>query len=131
MELERRAGYCVRGSFSQKNDEERKKKLNDSRLSVVLFPLSLWPRSKILISGFALFSFFSARSISSIPSLTRLASDSAANLLSRSAGLSFGGGIRATASGSERDRRRFGSRGRAIVIDYKTRRRTRMVERES
>lgn len=111
----------------QKRMKKESPKLDDLRFSVVLFPLSLCPRSNILISGLALFSFFSARSISSILSLTCLASDSAANLISRSAGLSFGGGKSAARSGSERDRRRFGSRGRAIVLNGKAGRRTGMT----
>ena len=49
-------------------------------------------------------------------SLTRLASNSASSLRTRSAGVSFWGGWSTAESGSESDRRRFGSRGRSTIV---------------
>lgn len=81
-----------------------------SRFKVVLFPLSLWPNNSTLTSCLTLFSFFSARIISSMLSLTRFASSSATSRLSRSTGVSFWGGRSAAASGSDSDLRRLPAR---------------------
>lgn len=82
----------------------------------MLLPLSLWPRRRILTSGFVRMSLFSILSISSMLSLTRFASSSASSLRTRSAGVSFWGGWSTAESGSESDRRRFGSRGISVAI---------------
>lgn len=95
---------------------QRKWERRYSRLSVVLLPLSLWPRRSILTSCFIRNSFLSCLSISSMPSLTRFASSSAKSLRSRSAGDSFWGGWSAAQKGSDMDLRRFGTSGTFIIV---------------
>lgn len=81
----------------------KKRKIEHVRLRVVLLPLSLCPRRRILTSGlFFLSSARSARSCSSIESLTRFASCSARMRASRWAGVSPGGGRRTASKGSAR-----------------------------
>ena len=107
----RRKGRVTQENRSGKGAKEGRY----SRLSVVLLPLSLWPRRRILISCFIRLSLRSSLSISSMPSLTRFASSSAKSLRSRSAGDSFGGGCSAAQKGSDKDLRRFGTSGMLIV----------------
>lgn len=76
-----------------------------SRLSVVLFPLSLWPSKRILTALRLRLRRSASRSILSMLSLRFLASCSLRRRPSRSAGDSSGGGWRATESGSDIERR--------------------------
>lgn len=79
---------------------------DNSRLRVVLFPLSLCPSKRILTTCFRCCALCDSLSILSMRSLRRRASSSACSLFWRCSGVSFGGGWSAAARGSERDRRR-------------------------
>lgn len=84
-------------------EEMTARRERDSRLSVVLLPDSDWPSSRTETSGFErLRSLRSWRIMSSMESLTFLASVSALRRSSRARGDSSTGGWRAAARGSER-----------------------------